>query len=275
MLVLLTLVLAAQAPRLTYVPASRSPDKQAQFTRYGPRDQVYVAAPRSNLREKPDGNAALLCELDMGAPVKVLASVGAPVEISQRTDVWYQVEAGCPDGKATRGHLFGATLTPLRLLEDLNGDGVREVITVAIGWDAKARIRVSNPAEPDPTKAVQQVLEATSVPDPVRTSDVTLSFVPASQAGVPLILHEFHSTMRDGYNVWWFYYFSFTSRGAGQQPQLRPALSTYRNDEVNRPVRFDPTNRRASVGTAPGVDEYTLQDGVFVWSPPVRSAPSP
>ncbi len=263
MLLLLTFVIAAQTPRLMYLPAARAPDGKAAFTRYTPKDQVYIAAPRTNLREKPDGNAPLVCELDMGQPVKVLAAVGTAVEISQRTDVWYAVEAIGPAGKPVKGHVFGATLTPLRLEEDLNGDGARELITVAIGWDGKARIRVRNPAEPDPAKAVHQVLEATGVPDPVRSSDITLSVVPAKEAGVPLVLYEFRSVLKDGFRVQWFFYFSFGSPRPDTPPRLAQALSTYRNDDVNRPVRFDPVHKRATVGTPPSVDEYVYKDGVF------------
>ena len=92
--------------------------------------------------------AKVLASLALGTPVTVKRRLEPRVRLLDRVDSWYEVEAKRADGTPVTGLVFGNLLTPLRVEADLDGDGEKELATVAMTADFKIRVRVMEPTLP-------------------------------------------------------------------------------------------------------------------------------
>lgn len=149
--------------------------------------KLFIAVDQASLREEPSEDARVLSTLALGAPVTVKQRLGERVRVLDRVDYWYQVEAKGVDGRPVTGHVFGNLLTPLRVEGDFDGDGEKEVATVAMTADFKIRVRVMEPKLP-PTQRVANLDLRPGGQGPGGSAQV--SFVEAKKAGVPLLLVE-------------------------------------------------------------------------------------
>jgi hypothetical protein len=184
---LLSLLLSQPKILLYAVHGDTSDLSSYDLSTWEPGHKLFIAVDQASLREEPDEEAAVLTSLSLGAPVTVKARSGERVRVLDRVDYWYQVEAKGLDGRPVQGHLFGNLLTPLRLEGDFDGDGEKEVATVAMTSDFKIRVRVLDPKLP-PT---QRVANLDLQPAGGGTGgSVKASFVDARKAGVALMMVE-------------------------------------------------------------------------------------
>ncbi len=152
-----------------------------------PGSKLFIAVDQASLREEPNEEARVLAALALGSPVTVKQRLGERVRVLDRVDYWYQVEAKGSDGRPVTGHIFGNLLTPLRLEGDLDGDGEKEIATVAMTADFKIRVRVMEPKLP-PNQRVANLDLRPGGQGPGGSAQA--SFVDAKKAGVPLLLVE-------------------------------------------------------------------------------------
>jgi hypothetical protein len=152
-----------------------------------PGHKLFIAVDQASLREEPNEEARVLTSLALGSPVTVKQRVGERLRVMDRVDYWYQVEAKGADGKPVTGHVFGNLLTPLRLEGDFDGDGEKEIATVAMTADFKIRVRVMEPKLP-PNQRVANLDLRPAGAGPGGTAKV--SFVDAKKAGVALLMVE-------------------------------------------------------------------------------------
>jgi hypothetical protein len=185
---LLLSLLLSQPKILLYAVHGDTNDLSSyELSTWEPGHKLFIAVDQASLREEPDEEAAVLASLSLGAPVTVKARSGERVRVLDRVDYWYQVEAKGLDGRPVQGHLFGNLLTPLRLEGDFDGDGEKEVATVAMTADFKIRVRILEPKLP-PTQRVANLDLQPAGRGP--GGSVKASFVDARKAGVALIMVE-------------------------------------------------------------------------------------
>lgn len=132
----LGLALAAPPQTLTYTrPDNAAADDLAahQFTRWEVKARLYTALPDVGVF---DGSGLKrISVLAMGEQVRI-EEVGAVANVNDRVDAWYRVEAGW---------VFGGDLTPFRWEADMDGDGEKEVVTLAWLDNFTVRMRVLEP----------------------------------------------------------------------------------------------------------------------------------
>jgi hypothetical protein len=185
----LLLSLLLSQPKILLYAAHGDPSDLSSYdvSTWEPGNQLFVAVDQASLREEPNEEAAVVASLPLGAQVTVKARSGERVRVLDRVDYWYQVEAKGLDGRAVQGHLFGNLLTPLRLEGDFDGDGEKELATVAMTSDFKIRVRILEPKLP-PTQRVANVDLQSSGRG--QGGSVKATFVDAKKAGVALVMIE-------------------------------------------------------------------------------------
>jgi hypothetical protein len=139
---LLLVVLAATPLVYAYREGKQPQEKTYELTDWSKATRVFTATHAARLREKPDPEAPLVAELPFGSEVKILSPASDEVTVKDRTDRWYRVAS---EGKA--GYLFGNVLTTARFEDDFDGDGVKELASVAFTADFKIRVRFFEPKE--------------------------------------------------------------------------------------------------------------------------------
>ena len=184
---LLTLLLSQ--PKILLYAAHGDTTELAAYdvSTWEPGHQLFIAVDQASLREEPQEDGTVMASLALGTPVTVKQRLGDRVRLLDRVDCWYQVETKGADGKPVTGHVFGNLLTPLRLEGDFDGDGEKEIATVAMTADFRIRVRVMEPRLP-PNMRVSHLDVRTAGQGP--GGSAKLSFVDAKKAGVPLLLVE-------------------------------------------------------------------------------------
>ena len=185
----LLLSLLLSQPKILLYAAHGDTTELASYdvSTWEPGSQLFIAVDQASLREAPQEDASVVASLALGSPVTVKQRLGERIRLLDRVDCWYQVEAKGADGKPVTGHLFGNLLTPLRLEGDFDGDGEKEIATVAMTADFRIRIRVMEPKLP-PNQRVANLDVRTSGQGPGGSAKA--SFVDAKKAGVALLLVE-------------------------------------------------------------------------------------
>jgi hypothetical protein len=184
---LLTLLLAQ--PQIVLYAAHGDPNELTSFdvSTWEPGHTLFIAVDQSSVRTEPDEEATVVASLALGTPVTVKRRLEPRVRLLDRVDYWYEVEAKRGDGSPVTGLVFGNLLTPLRFEEDLDGDGEKELATVAMTADFKIRVRVMEPKLP-PNQRVASLDLRPAGGGP--GGSVKLSFVNAKKAGVALLMVE-------------------------------------------------------------------------------------
>jgi hypothetical protein len=184
---LLTLLLAQ--PKVVLYAAHGDPSELTSYdvSTWEPGHKLFIAVDQASLRMEPDEEATVVTSLALGTPVTVKRRLEARVRLLDRVDHWYEVEAKRADGKPVVGLVFGNILTPLRFEEDLDGDGEKEIATVAMTADFQIRVRVLEPKLP-PNQRVVNLDLRTAGKGPGGSTKA--SFVSAKKAGVALLVVE-------------------------------------------------------------------------------------
>jgi len=184
---LLTLLLSQ--PKVLLYAAHGDPSELASFdvSTWEPGHKLFIAVDQSSLRTEPDEEATVLASLALGTPVTVKRRLEPRVRQLDRVDYWYEVEARRGDGPPVTGLVFGNLLTPLRFEADLDGDGEKEIATVAMTADFKIRVRVMEPKLP-PNQRVANLDLRPAGEGPGGSAKA--SFVDAKKAGVALLMVE-------------------------------------------------------------------------------------
>jgi hypothetical protein len=239
-----------------------------------PGHKLFIAVDQASLREEPDEEGAVVASLSLGAPVTVKARSGDRVRVLDRVDYWYQVETKGLDGRPVQGHLFGNLLTPLRFEGDLDGDGEKEIATVAMTSDFKIRVRVLEPKLP-PTQRVSNLDIHPAGRGP--GGSVKASFVNPRKAGVALLMVQ---SIPEGDSTSFKVFVSYVVPGR-KQGVLGTVTEALTLTELSNPplmvrhtVSFDRRKRRLiSVETRKGEQKngktvkvrhvYQWKDGVY------------
>lgn len=184
---LLTLLLAQ--PKILLYAGHGDPSDVASFdvSTWEPGHKLFIAVDQASLREEPDEQAKVLASLELGTPVTVKRRLDPRVRLLDRVDCWYEVEAKRADGAPVSGLVFGNLLTPLRVEADLDGDGEKELATVAMTADFKIRVRVMEPSLPLNQRVASLDLRTAGVGT---GGSARLTPVDARKAGVALLMVE-------------------------------------------------------------------------------------
>jgi hypothetical protein len=184
---LLTLLLAQ--PKIVLYAEHGDPSDVASFdvSTWEPGHKLFIAVDQTGLREEPDEQAKVLASLALGTPVTVKRRLEPRVRLLDRVDSWYEVEAKRADGSPVSGLVFGNLLTPLRVEADLDGDGEKELATVAMTADFKIRVRVIEPTLPPNQRVASLDLRTAGAGS---GGSAKLSYVDARKAGVALLMVE-------------------------------------------------------------------------------------
>ncbi|KFE64337.1 SH3 domain-containing protein [Hyalangium minutum] len=183
---LLTLLLAQ--PKIVLYAGHGDPHELSSFdvSTWEPGHKLFIAVDQVSLRTEPDEQATVLASLSLGTPVTVKRRLEPRVRLLDRVDSWYEVEAKQEDGPPVTGLVFGNLLTPLRVEADLDGDGEKELATVAMTADFKIRVRVMEPALPLNQRVASLDLRTVGATG----GTAKLSYVDARKAGVALLVVE-------------------------------------------------------------------------------------
>ncbi|RKH61471.1 SH3 domain-containing protein [Corallococcus interemptor] len=290
---LLSLTLAQSTPApdavLEYsspLTEERAPDPEGfSFTAFTAGQTLYLGVDEANLRASAAADAGVVQTLMLGTPVKVL-KVGARAKVGEYINTWYQVSVVDAKAAPVTGWVFGNTLTPFRFEADLDGDGELEVATVVMSNEFKARVRVLEPNVKPPRRV-------SSVDVAVASTDyggglggpVTVTLVPASQAGVTLLQLD-SSPERCGDFVTSYVSYTGSNGKPGVLGKAKLALELGGlmdpPNESTFTVSFQPAAKRALVvrtsveeeeeGKPRKVTErevYQWKDGVFAQAKPV------
>ena len=184
---LLTLLLAQ--PKIVLYAGHGDPSDVASFdvSTWEPGHKLFIAVDQASLREEPDEQAKVLASLALGTPVTVKRRLEPRVRLLDRVDSWYEVEAKRADGWPVSGLVFGNLLTPLRVEADLDGDGEKELATVAMTADFKIRVRGDGAdAAAEPTRGEPGPADGGRGDGRLGK----LTYVDARKAGVALLMVE-------------------------------------------------------------------------------------
>lgn len=184
---LLTLLLAQ--PKIVLYAGHGDASDVASFdvSTWEPGHKLFIAVDQASLREEPDEQAKVLASLALGTPVTVKRRLEPRVRLLDRVDSWYEVEAKRADGSRVSGLMFGNLLTPLRVEADLDGDGEKELATVAMTADFKIRVRVMEPTLPLNQRVASLDLRTAGVGT---GGSAKLTYVDTRKAGVALLMVE-------------------------------------------------------------------------------------
>ncbi|WP_224247160.1 SH3 domain-containing protein [Hyalangium gracile] len=185
----LLLSLLLSQPKIVLYAAHGDTNDPASYdiSTWEPGHQLFIAVDQASLREEPDEETRVVASLALGSPVTVKQRSGERVRVLDRVDHWYLVEAKDAEGRTVSGHLFGNLLTPLRFEKDLDGDGEKELATVAMTADFKIRVRVMEPRlPPNQRVAYLDLRPAGAGPG----GSVKATFVDPRKAGVALLMVE-------------------------------------------------------------------------------------
>ncbi len=257
----------ATAPALTYAaPARTSPATAFKLTTWDKGEHAFIGTDLVNLREAASADAAVRSQLDFGTRVTVLGR-GPRVRLGRAVNCWYQVEAKTERGDRT-GYVFGATLSPFLVEADLDDDGVQERFSV--GWTDTFAARV-RAFEPDAFGGDREA-KARFVPGGTwKGGRVTkLASIPKQEAGLPLLeLDVLIGNPTAPYQTTWrtFYAYHPPADGGRGPGELVEQMSTYRNNDIDTRVTFDPNKRVGEVRfvehgkVGDKVDRYPLTAG--------------
>jgi hypothetical protein len=184
---LLTLLLSQ--PKAVLYGTHGDPNELTSYdvSTWEPGHKLFIAVDQASLREEPDEEAKVVASLALGTAVTVKRRLDARVRLLDRVDHWYEVETKGADGKPVAGLVFGNLLTPLRFEGDLDGDGEKEIATVAMTADFKIRVRVMEPKLP-PNQRVTNLDLRPAGEGPGGSAKAT--FVDPKKAGVALLMVE-------------------------------------------------------------------------------------
>lgn len=229
---------------------------QHKLTLFAKDERVFVASDDVNLRAKPAADAAVVAKAPFGAEVRILER-GARDEVSARVDHWYRVEVRAP-GKAgvKSGWVFGGTLTPFVLRANLDEDTALEQVSASWSWRHAAVVRVQDDGK--------ESARAEWLPGARwRGGRIEkLATHTASAAGIPLVeLEVLIGDPDDGYRTYWRVFYAY--RQAAGARVLEEVFSTYRNEDIDSRVRFDPSTKTAEVsfvrdGAVTSTERYPL-----------------
>ncbi|WP_224367742.1 SH3 domain-containing protein [Hyalangium versicolor] len=185
----LLLSLLLSQPKILLYAAHGDSNELASYdvSTWEPGHKLFTAVDQASLRDEPNEEAAVVASLPMGSPVTVVQRSGERVRVIDRVDYWYLVEAKGANGRTVKGHLFGNLLTPLRLEGDLDGDGEKEIATVAMTSDFKIRVRVMEPKLPPNQRVANVDLQPAGSG---LGGSAKVSLVEARKAGVALLMVE-------------------------------------------------------------------------------------
>jgi hypothetical protein len=185
----LLLSLLLSQPKIVLYAAHGDPSELASFdvSTWEPGHKLFIAVDQASLRSELGEDARVLASLSLGTPVTVKRRLEPRVRQLDRVDYWYEVEVKRADGPPVTGLVFGNLLTPLRFEVDLDGDGEKELATVAMTADFKIRVRVMEPKLP-PNQRVASLDLRPAGEGPGGSARV--SFVDAKKAGVALLMVE-------------------------------------------------------------------------------------
>lgn len=228
MAALLLLLGPAAGPAVFYTAPADATKRDAAshvFPRHDVGAVVYAAVDEANLRSAPAVEAPVVTVLTLGTPVTVQEVRDGVDTIEARVDTWYRVTTAGADGGTVEGFLFGAALTPLRFVADLDEDGEAETATVSMGWDYQVRVRVLEPAVSGKDRVASASIEpAGGAFLGVVGGTATADLVPARTAGLPLVhLYSAPEACADNLDAW----LSYRSPGRGKPGKLRVALEAH------------------------------------------------
>lgn len=266
----LTLVLALASPlaELTYASppkGARPTIEQHKLSTFSKGARVFVASDEVNLRANPAVDAKVIAKLPFGAEVRVLAR-GVRAEVSSRVDHWYRVEVvDQRKERALSGWLFGGTLTPFVTRGNLDGDPALEQVSASWSWRHAAVVRVHDDGR---ESARAEWLPAGRW----RGGRITkLALHEKGAAGIPLVeLEVLIGDPDDGYRTHWRVFYAYRRPGAAAEgPRvLEEVFSTYRNEDIDTRVRFDPETKTAEVsflreGVVTSTERHPLASGAL------------
>lgn len=260
---------AAPLPAYTYSrPEGADPAvlEGYAFATWPVRASLYAAAADVAVLDAPGGKRTTV--LGFGASARI-EEAGAVGRVGDRVDRWYRVSG------AQSGWVFGGDLTPYRWEADFDGDGEKELATVAWMADFSVRVRIFEPNLRAGAIMHLDVESAGGVYLAQSGADLTADLVPASTAGIPLVhLHLGVDACADYRDDW----ISYQSPGAVRIGSERVALSlSGLSDSPSTSsfeVEFSAKRKTAYVtrtstsgeeGTQPLVEKerYVLRDGIF------------
>jgi hypothetical protein len=184
---LLSLLLAQ--PKILLYASHGDPSELSSYdvSTWEPGHRLFIAVDQASLHEEPHEEAPVAVSLTLGTPVTVKQRIAERVRVLDRVDYWYQVEVKGPSGKLLTAYAFGNLLTPLRFEADLDGDGEKEIATVAMTANFKIRVRIMEPKlGPNERVANLDLDTAGGAPG----GSVKSSVVDAKKAGVALLMVE-------------------------------------------------------------------------------------
>jgi hypothetical protein len=271
---LLTLLLAQ--PKVVLYAAHGDLEQLTSYdvSTWEPGHTLFIAVDQASLREEPSEEARVVVSLPLGAAVTVKRRLEERVWQLDRVDSWYEVEAKGADGKAVTGLVFGNLLTPLRFEGDLDGDGEKEIATVAMTADFKIRVRVMEPKLPPNQRVVNLDLQSAGAG---RGGSAKASLVDAKKAGVALLSVE-SVPHADSHSFRAFVSYVVPGRRKGTLGTVMESLTLHELVEppvvVRHDVKFDRKKRRLiSVeihkgerkggGTVKRRRVYQWKDGVY------------
>jgi hypothetical protein len=183
---LLTLLLSQ--PKILLYAAHGDPSDLASYdvSTWEPGHRLFIAVDQASLHEEPQEESPVAASLALGTPVTVKQRAGERVRVMDRVDYWYPVEAKGANGKPVTASAFGNLLTPLRFEADLDGDGEKEIATVAMTANLKIRVRILEPKLGPNERVANLDLD----PPGASGGSVKGSVVDAKKAGVALLMIE-------------------------------------------------------------------------------------
>jgi SH3 domain-containing protein len=251
-----------------------------QFREYKPGEKLFVASHNSNLRKKPSSKSKVVTTLTMAARVKVIKPVGVATTIIGKVDKWYQIEVIEPGpNKGKKGFLFGMLLTPAAFHVDLDGDGEKEIVTVAFAQNFKIRVRIREPKVDEPDHVSFDVDSAGGAYLSQQGGLADISLVPKEKAGIGLVQVYAHvEACADFATRWVSYTVPGNKPGVLGEPKLAMTQSGLADSPVHSDykVSWDPKAKTATaVQTTSEEDEngkehvekktrrYKLVEGIF------------
>jgi hypothetical protein len=260
---------AAPLPAYTYSrPEAADPAvlEGYAFATWPVRASLYAAAADVAVLDAPGGKRTFV--LGFGDSVRV-EDVGAVGRVGDRVDRWYRVSG------AQSGWVFGGDLTPYRWEADFDGDGEKELATVAWMDDFSVRVRIF---EPNLRAGAMMPLDLESAGGAYlsqRGASVEAELVPASKAGIPLVhVHVGVEACADYRDDWISYQSPAAVRIGSERVALSlsgladpPSVSSFEVEfSAKRKTAYvTRTSTSGEAGSQPVVENerYVLRDGVF------------
>lgn len=192
--------------------------EEYDFDKWEVGQSVFVASDEVNLRKTANATADKVGTLAMGTAVTIKTIGGGAVQINDRVDRWYEIEAG-----KMSGFVFGGALTPIRIAADLDGDGEEEIATVAMTWNFKIRVRVLEPSITGAGRVIERDFEpAGGAMLGLRGGSAKVALLAEKDTGVPLLQIDSQPEACSDYARIYVSYASPEKKG-----KLEPALSLF------------------------------------------------